>query len=240
MAAIKTSYQKVTGILPAAWKSTVMLVLTACSLPMLIVGGYLIAYWLRIHTSDVYYVDYPYLLSGLIMTCCGIFCLGITLRGIRRWSFTNPFLLIVPVLGLATTIEFPDAQPYNYATASDSSYMGNLESFLTIWYEGHHAFPATEPEFEAAFAAGRTVWQNKLPVETSHYKQRGRELPYKLVIESKAKGPCITDVSPRPGVIYYSISPDRQEFWATMTGLSSNLSNTAALRTVREKSQLTT
>ncbi len=43
--------------------------------PQLIFGGYLLVCWFRIHTANVYYVDYPYLLAGLTFVGVGA-CLG--------------------------------------------------------------------------------------------------------------------------------------------------------------------
>lgn len=34
---------------------------------MLIYGGYLFLCWFRIHTSDVYYADYPYAFAALVL-----------------------------------------------------------------------------------------------------------------------------------------------------------------------------
>jgi len=38
------------------------------SLPALIFGSYLFVCWIGIHTMDVFYVEYPYLLAGLLFT----------------------------------------------------------------------------------------------------------------------------------------------------------------------------
>ena len=46
------------------------------ALPALIFGFYLIACSIRIHTTEVYYVEYPYLAAGsaLVALGAGIFC----------------------------------------------------------------------------------------------------------------------------------------------------------------------
>jgi hypothetical protein len=52
-------------------------------------------------------------------------------------------------------------------------------------------------------------------------------VPYEVVVVTNADGPQLTDVSQRPGVIYYSVSKDLQQFWALMTRLQSDMATTA-------------
>jgi hypothetical protein len=57
-------------------------------------------------------------------------------------------------------------------------------------------------------------------------------LPYEIVVVTNAYGPRIDNLSERPGVIYYSVSSDHQEFWATMTALQHEVAPTASLKKV--------
>jgi hypothetical protein len=42
----------------------------------------------------------------------------------------------------------------------------------------------------------------------------------------------MTGLSQRPGVVYYCVSKDLQEFWVTMTGLQSDVAPTAYIARV--------
>ena len=54
-------------------------------------------------------------------------------------------------------------------------------------------------------------------------------MPYKVVVMNDANGPRVANVSQRPGMIYYCVSKNLQEFWVTMTGLRSDIDSTAYL-----------
>ena len=47
-----------------------------------------------------------------------------------------------------------------------------------------------------------------------------------------ASGPRLDNVSDRPGVIYYAVSSDQQQYWVTMTGLLKDTSSTATLKSM--------
>jgi hypothetical protein len=82
---------------------------------------------------------------------------------------------------------------------------------------------------------GPATWQYRIPpVPTSRYKQRGTSLPYEIVVLNNATGPKLSDLSQRPGVIYYCVASDLQEFWVTMTSLPSDVDSTASVRRVAD------
>ena len=70
----------------------------------------------------------------------------------------------------------------------------------------------------------------KSPPTESFYSQRGHRLPYQIVVVNDASGPRLDNVSDRPGVIYYAVSSDQQQYWVTMTGLLKDTSSTATLK----------
>ena len=57
-------------------------------------------------------------------------------------------------------------------------------------------------------------------------------MPYEIVVVTDANGPRMNNLSKRPGVIYYCVSGDHQEFWATITALQHDVAPTASLRRV--------
>lgn len=187
------------------------------SVPMLGYGGYLFVCWVRIHTSTVYYADYPYAIAALVWFAVGLLNLWVTLHAVWRRSFYG-FLFVVPVIvGLAAMETAPDHAPRVLSLAADTDQLSNLHSFLGVWYENNHRFPTSEAEFRDAVGLA----------PASRYKQRGNPLPYEVVLVTNAEAPRLTDVSQRPGVIYYCVSKDRQEFWATMTRLQSDVAPNA-------------
>ena len=116
---------------------------------------------------------------------------------------------------------------------ADSNYLSDTNSFLRVWYEDHHRFPVSESEFKEAMAKGPAAWQYRVQHSPeSRYKRGAKLLPYELVIISNAIGPRLTDVSQRPGVIYYCVSRDQQEFWVTMTSLNSDVASAAVIERV--------
>jgi hypothetical protein len=189
------------------------------SVPMLGYGGYLFVCWVRIHTSNFYYADYPYATAALVWFGVGLLSLWTALHGVWRRSFYG-ILFVIPVfLGLAAMVNIPDLLPHEYSAEADITYLADVNSFFRVWYGDTHRFPASEAEFRDALQAS----------PASRYKQRGNPLPYEIVVVTNADGPRLTDVSQRPGVIYYCVSKDLQEFWVTMTRLQSDVATTAHL-----------
>jgi hypothetical protein len=201
------------------------------SLPTLGFGGYLLVCLLRIHTSDLYYSDYPYAFMSVAFLAAGLLSIWATLYGAWRRSFYGMSFALPVFLGLAAMISIPDLQPRDLSGIADTNYLSGVHAFFGVWFEKNHRFPADESEFKQALWEGPAAWQYRVePVPPSRYKQRGRPLPYQIVVATGATGPRVTNISPRPGVIYYCVSSDLQEFWVTMTRLQTNLADAASLK----------
>ncbi len=212
-------------------KGLLSVFLALFSLPTIGYGCYLIWCWVRIHTSSVYYADYWYASTGLALLALGFLTLWAGLYGVWRRSFYG-LLLVVPVfVGLAAMVTIPNLPPHGFSLIADTNYLSDVSAFFRVWYEGQHRFPANESEFREALRKGPEAWQYSVgPAPVSRYKQRGDSLPYEIVVVTNAVGPRVTDISQRPGVIYYCVSGDLQEFWVTMTSLQSDFASTAHIR----------
>jgi hypothetical protein len=208
------------------------------SLPSLIFGGYLIWCAVRIHTSDVYYVEYPYLLAacasigiGVLSICCVVFALW-------RRSFYGVLFITPLIFGFFMLTYIPDGTPHvQRSMMDDANYLSAVRSFFTVWYESHERFPKDKAEFREALKQGPAAWQFRVssPPLESDYAKDGKRLPYEIVVIEGATGPKLDGMTERPGVIYYCVSADKQQFWATMTGLYQDVSPKASLKRVADR-----
>jgi hypothetical protein len=199
--------------------------------PSIVYGVYLFICWIRIHFSDVYYGDCGFLLSAPVWVGVGLAIFAVTWYGAWRRSFYG-LLFIVPLfMGVISTHLLPDSTPYATASISDAEFSSRITNALRDWFEKRQKFPADESEFWEAitrrtsppqYPGGRAFY--------SKYGQRRESLPYVIIVAGNASGPRVADVSSRPGVVYYCVSTDLQEFWITMTGLQSDLAPTASLK----------
>ncbi len=205
------------------------------SIPTIGYGGYLFWCWVRIHTSSVYYADYWYASTALAFLGLGFLSLWATLYGVWRRSFKG-FLFAIPILtGLAAMVNIPNLPPHGFSSIADTNYLSAVNAFFRVWYEDHHRFPANESEFREALWKGPAAWQYRVgPAPASRYKQRRDSLPYEIVVATNANGPRVTDFSQRPGVVYYCVSSDLQEFWVTMTSLRSDVASAAYIRHIAD------
>jgi hypothetical protein len=202
------------------------------AIPTLGYGGYLLFCWFRIHTSHVYYVEYPYASIAFIFLSAGLLSLWAAWYGAWRRSFYG-LLFVVPVfLGLAAMVEIPNIRPQGFGSIADTNYLSSVNSFFRVWYEQNRRFPANEAEFQEAMTKGPATWQYRVAVPTSEYRQADKVLPYEIAVVNDANGPRISEVSKRPGVVYYCVSTDLQEFWVTTTGLESDFAMAAVLHRV--------
>jgi hypothetical protein len=141
--------------------------------------------------------------------------------------------------GFATLVSIPDATPHaQRSMMDDANYLSDIHSFFEVWYKSHLSFPKNEGEFHDAINQGPAAWQFRVtaPSAESDYAKNGEPLPYKVVVITEATGPKLDGLSERPGVIYYCVSPDYQQFWATMTGLAGDVSPKATLKRVGDRS----
>lgn len=218
-------------------KATLGVVAGLLSLPALIFGSYLLVCWVRIHTTDVFYVEYPYVLAasvlmgtGAVSALCGIY-------GVVRRSYYGLLFVLPTLLGLATLVYIPDGFPHTQRSMmDDTNYLSSTGSFLRVWYESHHSFPKDKSEFRDALRTGPATWQYRVstPPTQSDYARNEARLPYQIVVINGASGPRLTDLSKEPGVIYYCVTEDQQRFWVTMTELNKDVARAATLKRISD------
>jgi hypothetical protein len=201
------------------------------SVPMLGFSGYLFVCWIRIHSSEVYYADYSYIATALVLAGIGLLSFGVTCAGAWRRSYYGLFFILPMLLGLVSTHIIPNLSPGIDTLVADTNFISHVKNSLRDWYEKRGRFPADDSEFWEAIAGGTDIGRYRAsPAAYGGYKQQGILLPYTIVVVANAHTPRVTDVSERPGVTYYCVSSDLQEFWVTLTGLESDFGSTAALR----------
>lgn len=81
-------------------------------LPSLIFGFYFIWCSIRIHTRDVYYVEYPYLLTAGVLMGIGLLSVSCVAYAIWRRSFYGLIFIIPLFLGFAMLVYIPDGTPH--------------------------------------------------------------------------------------------------------------------------------
>jgi hypothetical protein len=228
---VRTTVHKTVNLILAAFAGLL-------SLPALIFGSYLFSCWVRIHTADVFYVAYPYLPAAIVLGSIGTFSAFCSVYGALRRSLYGLVFLAPVVFGLATLVHIPDGTPHvQRSMMDDTNYLSATGSFLRVWYESHRRFPKDRAEFFDALKSGPAAWQYRVsaaPME-SDYAKRGVPLPYQVVVVSNASGPQLVSLSQEPGVIYYCVTNDQQQFWVTMTGLNQDVSRSATLKTVADR-----
>lgn len=217
-----------------AIRVAVTVILGLFSLPALMLGLYFFTCRLRI-SANVYYVEYPYLAAAIGFIAVGAFGLFCSSYGAWRRSFYG-FLFAIPVvMGLAVMVYIPDGTPHlQRSLIADTNYLSGINSSVRAWYELHRRFPSSESEFQEALRIGALEYRREPLSLQSFYSQRGVRLRYQLVVVSDASGPRLDNVSERPGVIYYCVSGDQQEFWVTMTGLRDDVAPAASLKRVAD------
>jgi len=201
-------------------------VLGLLSLPTLFFGAYFLWCWIRVHTSNVYYVRAAYGKVGIVFLAFGLLSVWATLYAIWRRKF---WLIVVPVLVCWTTARIiSEGTPQGFQRLNDGMCMAAVDSSLRAWYENHQRFPTDEQEFREAVDKGLvSLYVAGWP--ESRYAQSGNSLPYQIIVHTGAASPEL-DASGRPGIIYYCISSDLQEYWVTMTALQREVSTSASLK----------
>lgn len=208
------------------------------TLPPLIFGAYLVWCSFRIHTQNVYYVEYPYLVAACVFIGIGLLSLFCVIYALRRRSFYGALFVIPLVLGLAALVYIPDGTPHAQRSSMDDvNLMSDVQAFFGVWYGSHQAFPKDEAEFREAVKEGPAAWQFRVgPIPESDYAKNGKRLPYEIIVISGATGPKLDGLSNRPGVVYYCVSTDYQQFWATVTALRADVAPRAVLMGVGDRS----
>jgi hypothetical protein len=212
-------------------------VLGIFSVPTVAFGSYILWCCIRVHLSTAYYSDYWYAGTAVAFLGVGFLSIWATLHSVWRRSYKG-FLFAVPIVtGLIAMELIPDLFPHGFSGIADTNYLSDVNSFFRAWYEDNHKFPANEFEFREAMQKGPAIWQYRIPpAPTSPYKQSSDSLPYEIIVVNNATGPRLTDVSQRPGVIYYCVTNDWQEFWVTMTSLPSDVAPAASIRHIADLS----
>jgi hypothetical protein len=182
--------------------------------------------------SNVYYVDFPYMTAAVKWIGLALVSLAVALYGVWRRSFYGLLFATSFALCFLTLITIPDGRTGIMSSmVEDEVYLSDTSAMLRLWFEDHDRFPSNEFEFEQAIIGKAAAKGNPvLSARTSPYKQHGNSLPYVYVLHTNASSPDIGNVSHRPGVIYYSVSSDWQEFWLTMTGLNSEVARSAEIK----------
>ncbi|SRR6266496_3514500 len=218
---------------------TVLAILSGLlSFPALIFGSYLLYCWIRIHSSDVFYVEYPYLLLGCIFIGIGMLSAACAAYGAFRRSFYGCVFVVPFFFGFGMMVYIPDGTPHlQRSMMDDTNYLLSVSSFFRVWYEAHRSFPKNEVEFLEALRNGPAAWQYRVtaPSQQSDYAKGGARLPCQIVVVNGASGPRLEGLSQRPGVIYYCVSDDQEQFWVTMTGLREDVARTATLKTAADR-----
>ncbi|MGB7584793.1 MAG: hypothetical protein WBM11_08095 [Terriglobales bacterium] len=227
------------GLVRKSFRVVLGVVAGLFSLPSLLFGFHLVRCSFRIHTSDVYYVQYPYVAAACVLIGLGLLSVSCAVYGIRRRSFYGLIFVIPLAWGFATLVSIPDATPHaQRSMMDDANCLSDIRSFFEVWYKSHHSFPKDEGEFRDAMRQGPAAWQFRVasPASESDYAKNGERLPYKVVVINGAIGPKLDRLSERPGVIYYCVSADYQQFWATMTGSAEDIFPKATLKRVGNRS----
>jgi len=229
---------RVSNLFRKTVRTAVGVVAGLLSLPSLVFGSYFVWCCYRIHTSDAYYVQYPYFLAACVLFGIGLLSASCALYGVRRRSFCGLIFIIPFSVGFATLVYIPDGTPHvQRSMMDDTNYLSDIHSFFEVWYGAHHRFPKDEAEFHDALRQGPAAWQFRVssPPVNSDYAKNGERLPYEIMVIDGATGPKLDALSERPGVIYYCVSADNQQFWVTMTGLREDVSAKATLKTVADR-----
>ena len=195
-------------------------------LPLFGFGMAYLNWWRLSKSADLYYFNFPYLRMASIYFAFALVASGATLYGGFRRSLGGLLLFVPPLLLLVGAILFPNAQPFVYRI-NDFNYMETVKFDCDEWSGAHHQYPASDTEMQEALRSttrAKGIVENRglRTFQGSQYRYRGELLPYQVVVETNAKGAHVSDVSKRPGIVYYRISPDSREYWITMTGLLSS------------------
>jgi hypothetical protein len=203
------------------------------SLPPLVFGLHLLSCWFRIHTANLYYVDYPYARVAFIWIGLGASCVLLTLYGAWRTSVCGLLFSFPLIFGLACMELIPNCKPHlARSMVADMNFLWHVKSFCRGWYMANHNFPASDNELREAVSRVPATWQAGIELFSaeSYYARRGKRLAYDIIVISNASGPHMTELSDRPGVIYYCVSSDLQKVWITMTALHDDVADHADLK----------
>ncbi len=173
---------------------------------------------------------HPYYLEG----CCDKgfaifrFVVGILMLALVIYVIFQPrnkrvgWLLIFPFL-VTTCIASSQIERTADNNLSYRSVYENLEyrfsNALCLWMKRYGRLPENQAEVQMAmeeYAKGR----DDDPLLLSPFAHDGKRIPYEFVYVRNASGPYLSEPPvDRPGVVYFAISEDLEQFWLTATVL---------------------
>lgn len=138
-------------------------ILGLLSLPPVVYGAYLLWCFLRIHTADLYYADYPYLSAALAFLGLGALSFWTTFYAVWRRSFYGLFFVVPVFVGLATMVLVPNLVPHGFSSVADTNYLSSVTAFFVFGMRNITDFPLMKRNSEKrcvkAQQRGNIVWK---------------------------------------------------------------------------------
>jgi hypothetical protein len=114
-----------------------------------------------IHSSDVFYVEYPYLLLGCVFIGIGVLSAACAAMAFFGEVFYGSVFVLPSLFGFGVMVYIPDGTPHvQRSMMHDANYLSSISSFFRVWYEVHRSFPNNEVEFLDALRNGPAAWQS--------------------------------------------------------------------------------
>jgi len=183
-------------------------------LGVLVSAGMMFLTWIRIHTSNDYYVEHFYLGDAMFWMLIGL--VGVLPAG---WVLFRPrsrlWWLVLPALASVFVIVYPKfAPPLPYHRAV---------------HEVYRQLVHVRDEFQQRAKPGKPWRCSSQPMPTlSPYSQKGERLFYNQVCVTAGQPMDSLLPSSAPGTIYVGISPGEQTIWLFATVLPQNISDTVS------------
>lgn len=193
------------------WTALVIAAVGALTnLPALIIGFSLLRDWLRVHTSDGPYFNFPYLATALICLLFSGLGLNMAIRVISQQRFRILELVISLVVGFACIVALPNIGPRSDMAGAIQRLLGHADHSLSDWDGTHGRFPSNEEELRKALVL-RPLHES--PIFFLH----GKAIPYNVRMVTDSTGPSLETLSSNPGTVIYAVSSDYKEYWLTIT-----------------------
>lgn len=198
-------------------------------LPVLFWGIVLIYSWVLTKTTDRFYVEYPYLRAGAWCVLVGLLSLVSFARWMtRRTSAATAVVAVLVNLFCANSIG-GEGPLHQHAAAETAHHLYKVGRSSEHWYDSHGVFPASEAELRESLQTDPETTGTDRVAANSAYGRTNKRLTYEIVVQNMATGPRTSGLSARPAVIYYCISADRRQFWATITVLPTDVARASTL-----------
>lgn len=197
--------------------------------PVLFWGGALIYSWVLTKTTDRFYVEYPYLRAGSWFALVGLLSLASFARWMSRRTSAAPALVAALVNLFWLNLIGGEGPLHQHAAAKAAHYLYKVGESSERWYDSHGVFPASEAELRESLQTDPDRTGADRGTANSAYSRTNKRLTYEIVVQNMATGPRTGGLSARPAVIYYCISADRRQFWATITVLPTDVARASTL-----------